>query len=160
MTNWRPRGKLIGKVIMKTKIPDPLSKQVKEVAVKEKVSVDQIVSIALAQLKKSSALSQDGLLRLQIFLNDFYTIAGMGDADGVRLAQFVMHQQFANHHHLQIRFHHAPELTGFQEWWANAVRSYAFIHGPFCALISIKQVKLPLWSLVAGAAPLSITKPE
>ncbi|HEX4120570.1 MAG TPA: hypothetical protein VH619_08145 [Verrucomicrobiae bacterium] len=42
--------------ILEVKIPDLLLKQVNEVAVKEKVSVDQIVSIALAaQVSASQA---------------------------------------------------------------------------------------------------------
>ena len=80
-------------------------------------------------------LSQDGLLCFQIFLNGFYEIAGIGDADGVGLAQFVMHQQFANHSHLKIRFRHAPELTGCQGLLAvNAARSFGFFHGQSCDL--------------------------
>jgi hypothetical protein len=67
----------------------------------------------------------------------------MRDADGVGFAQFVMHQQFANHDHLKIRLRHAPELTGFQGLLGDAVRRPAFIHGPFCALLSIKPDKSP-----------------
>jgi hypothetical protein len=87
--------------------------------------------------------SQDGLLRSEIFLNGFDAIAGIGDADGVGLGQFVMHQQFANHEHLKIRFRHAPELAGGQWLLANAARGLDFFHGQFCAFISIKPVKSP-----------------
>jgi len=67
-------------------------------------------------------LNQDGLVRFQIFLNGFYAIARIGDPDGVRLAQFVMHQQFADHSHLEVCMRHAPKLTRFQNWSANAAR--------------------------------------
>jgi hypothetical protein len=80
------------------------------------------------------ALSQDGLLGFQIFFNGFYAIAGIGDADGVVPAQFVMHQQFANHSHFKFCFRHAPELTGFQVLLANAAGRLDFCHGPSCAL--------------------------
>jgi hypothetical protein len=81
-----------------------------------------------------SLLNQDGLLCFQIFLNGFYGTAGIGAADGVRLNQFIMHQQFANYSHPKIRFGHAPELTGCQGWLNNAVRSLDFLHGQSCAL--------------------------
>jgi hypothetical protein len=83
----------------------------------------------------SSRLNQNGLVRFQIFLDGFYAVAGIGDPDGVGLAQFVMHQQFANHSHLKIGFWHPPELTGFQRLLANAVGRLNFYHGSFCALI-------------------------
>jgi hypothetical protein len=86
------------------------------------------------EISSKKWLSQDGLLRFEIFLDGFYAIAGIGDADGVESAQFVMHQQFANHEHLEIRFRHAPELTGFQGLLSNAGRSLDFLHGPSCAL--------------------------
>jgi hypothetical protein len=83
---------------------------------------------------KKQVLRQDGLLGFQIFFNGFYAIAGIGDADGVGPAQFVMHQQLANHDHLKIRFRHAPELSGFQGLLANAGRRLDFLHGQSCAL--------------------------
>jgi hypothetical protein len=79
-------------------------------------------------------LCQDGPLRFQKFLNVFYGITGIGDADGVGLAEFVMDQQFANHSHLQIPFRHAPELTSSQRGLNNAERSFVFLHGRSCAL--------------------------
>jgi hypothetical protein len=91
----------------------------------------------------NGGLSQHSLLRFQILLDGFDAIAGMGDADGVGLAQFVMHEQFPNHDHQKIRFRHAPELTGFQGWLANAPGRLYFFHVPSCAMISIKPVKSP-----------------
>ena len=45
----------------------------------------------------NGGLNQDGLLRFQIFLNGFYAIAGIGDADGVGLAQFaIIHWDIAS----------------------------------------------------------------
>jgi len=88
-------------------------------------------------LERSDArmeLREDGLLRFQIFLNGFYASDGIGAADGVRLDQFVMHQQFANHSHSKIRSRHAPELTGCQRLLNNAARSLDFLHGRCCAL--------------------------
>jgi hypothetical protein len=79
------------------------------------------------------SLSQNSLLRFQILLNGFYAVAGVGDADGVGLAQFVMHQQFANHSHSKIRIGHVPELTGCQKGLNNAARSLDFLHGRSCA---------------------------
>ena len=78
----------------------------------------------------NGGLSQHSLLRFQIFLDGFDAIAGMGDADGVGLAQFVMHEQFPNHDHQKIRFRHAPELTGFQELLADGARGLIFFHAP------------------------------
>jgi len=60
-------------------------------------------------------LNQDRLFRLQEFLNGFYVVAGIWDADGVGPAQFVMHQQFTYHSHPKIRFRHVPELTGSRD---------------------------------------------
>jgi hypothetical protein len=82
-----------------------------------------------------SASSQDGLPGFQIFLNGFYAIAGIGDADGVGLAQFVMHQQFANHSHFKFCFRHAPELAGFQGLLVNAAGRFDIFHGQYCPLI-------------------------
>jgi hypothetical protein len=81
----------------------------------------------------SIELNEDGLLRFQISLNGSYAIAGIGDAAGVGLAQFVMDQQFANHSDLKIAFRHAPELTGCQRGLNNAARSLDFLHGQSCA---------------------------
>jgi hypothetical protein len=44
-----------------------------------------------------------------------------------------MHQQFANHSHLEIPIRHAPELTGGQRWLANKAGRDDFLHGPSCA---------------------------
>ena len=80
-------------------------------------------------------LGQDGLLGFQKFLNGFYVVAGIGNADGVGLAQFVMHQQFADHAHLQMSFRHAPDLTGGQGWLAaSEAGRLSLFHGSFCAL--------------------------
>jgi len=65
-----------------------------------------------AAKENHQSLDQNSLLRFQISLNGSYAIAGIGDAAGVRLAQFIMHQQFANHPHSKFRIRHAPELTG------------------------------------------------
>jgi hypothetical protein len=78
-------------------------------------------------------LNQNRLVRLQIFLNGFYAIAGIGDPDGARLAQFVMHQQFANHAYLESCFRHAPDLTGFQWLQMNATNQPDFAHARVCA---------------------------
>ena len=50
-------------------------------------------SLPVLECRRSS---QDGLVRFQIFLNGLDAIAGIGDADGVGPAEFVMHQQFAD----------------------------------------------------------------
>jgi hypothetical protein len=73
-------------------------------------------------------LNQDGLVRFQIFLDGLYAVARIGDADGVGLAQFVMHQQFADHSHLKISFRHPPELAGFQRLLADATGRLGFCH--------------------------------
>jgi hypothetical protein len=59
-------------------------------------------------------LNQYGFVRFQIFFDGFYAIARISHTDGIGLAQFVMHQQLANHSHLKIRLGHTPDLTGFQ----------------------------------------------
>jgi hypothetical protein len=79
-------------------------------------------------------LSQNGLLAFQIFLNGFDAIAGIGNADGVVPAQFVVNQQFANHNHLKIRLLHAPELPCCQGLLGDAGRGLRFLHGSSCAL--------------------------
>jgi hypothetical protein len=78
-------------------------------------------------------LSQDGLLRFQMYLNGFYGIDGIEAADGVGLDQFVMHKQFANHGHSKIRSRHAPKLTGGQRLLDNVARGRDFLHGQSCA---------------------------
>jgi hypothetical protein len=45
-----------------------------------------------------------------------------------------MDQQFAHHDHLKIRFRHAPDLTGGQNWLANGASRLYFFHGLFCVL--------------------------
>jgi hypothetical protein len=47
----------------------------------------KVGSFSLAQLVKQIAprLNQDGLVRFQIFLNGFYALAEIGDANGVGL---------------------------------------------------------------------------
>ena len=39
---------------------------------------------------------------------------GIGDADGVRRRELVMHQQFTDQPDLKIEFRHPPDLAGFQ----------------------------------------------
>jgi hypothetical protein len=78
--------------------------------------------------------SQDGFVRLQIFFDGLDRVAGIGDADGVWLAEFVMHEQFADHSHLKIRIGHAPELAVFQWLLANAWSGLNFYHAQCCAL--------------------------
>jgi hypothetical protein len=70
---------------------------------------------------------------LQIFLNGFDATAGIGDPEGVRFAQFVMDQQFANHSNLEMGFRHVPDLTSFQGSRAKAAARLAFFHDLSCA---------------------------
>jgi hypothetical protein len=93
----------------------------------------------------SSRLSQDGLVRFQIFLNGFYPIAGSGDPFGVRLAQLVMYQQFADRLHTEMRIRHTPDLTGCQWLPTNAANHLCF-HGFIRAdlLFSIKDYRRKL----------------
>jgi hypothetical protein len=79
--------------------------------------------------KISLRLNQNRFIRFQIFLDGFYSVAGIGDADGVGLAKFVMHEQFADHSDLKIRLGHAPDLTGFQRFLGNAAGRFNFYHG-------------------------------
>jgi hypothetical protein len=57
--------------------------------------------------------AQHSLLCFEVFFDGFYAVTGIGDSNRVRLAQFVMNQQFSHHSHLEIRFRHVPDLTGF-----------------------------------------------
>jgi hypothetical protein len=78
--------------------------------------------------------NQDGLVRLEIFLDGLDAVAGIGHADGVGLAEFVMHEEFADHPDLKIGLGHAPELAGFQGLLAGAAGRFNFYHGSSCAL--------------------------
>jgi len=72
--------------------------------------------------KEICLLNQNSFVRFQIFLDGLDTVAGIGDTDGVGLAEFVMHEEFADHSHLKICFRHAPNLTGFEWFLDNAAR--------------------------------------
>ncbi|HXR03620.1 MAG TPA: hypothetical protein VN836_02810 [Verrucomicrobiae bacterium] len=78
-------------------------------------------------------LHQNRVVHLQIFLDGFYAIAGIGNPNGVWLAQVVMHQQFADHSHAETGFWHAPHLTGFQRLQTNATNRPDLPHVLACA---------------------------
>jgi hypothetical protein len=79
---------------------------------------------------------------LQIFFDGGYAAAGIGDPDGVRFAQFVMHQQFANHCNPEMSFRHMPDLTSFQGLLATAAAQLAFAHNSYPALeLPVKPAK-------------------
>jgi hypothetical protein len=78
---------------------------------------------------------QDRFVRLQISLDGLDAVAGAGGADGVRLAQFVMHKQPAHQPDTQMRFRHAPKLTRFQRGLNHATGRLGFYHGLSCAYI-------------------------
>jgi hypothetical protein len=84
-------------------------------------------AIALFQSRRLG-LNQNGLVILQIFFDGGYAAAGIGDPEGVRFAQFVMHQQFANHSNPEMGFRHVPDLTRFQGLWATAAARFALSH--------------------------------
>lgn len=65
-------------------------------------------------------------MRFQIFFDVGNAVDGIGDADGVRLAQFVMHQQFAHQGHSENPLSHAPDLSFGQLQW-RAEGKY-FVH--------------------------------
>jgi hypothetical protein len=76
--------------------------------------------------------SQDRLVCFEIFSDSFDAVAGVGDAKGIRLAQFVMHQQLAHKAYDQIRFRHTPKLTSFEGWWVNGAVQFDFYHVKTC----------------------------
>ena len=84
-------------------------------------------AIALLQ-PREPGLNQNGLVLLQIFFDGCYAAAGIGDPEGVRFAQFVMHQQFANHSNPEMGLRHVPDLTRFQGLRATAPARFAFTH--------------------------------
>jgi hypothetical protein len=93
-------------------------------------------NLAIQLVKQISPhLNQDGFVGLEIFLDGLDAVAGIGDTDGVGLAQLVMHEEFADHSHLKIRLSHSPELAGFQRLLAGTAGWLNFYHGEFCALI-------------------------
>jgi hypothetical protein len=81
-----------------------------------------------------SGSSQDGFVRFEIFLDGVDGAAGIGHADGIRLAEFVMHEEFADHADLKVRAGHAPDLTGDETVRTNTRGAGNFYHAVSCAL--------------------------
>ena len=77
---------------------------------------------------------QDGLLQSEKLLDGFDAAARIGNADSVRSAQLVMHQEFTHLDNPQIRLHHAPDLSGFQGWGTDALDRLDFDHALSCTL--------------------------
>jgi hypothetical protein len=81
-----------------------------------------------------SGSSQDGFIGFKIFLDGVDGAAGIGDADSIGLAEFVMHEEFADHADMEIGTGHMPNLTGDKSVRTNARGARNFYHAVSCAL--------------------------
>jgi hypothetical protein len=81
---------------------------------------------------KRPNLNQNSFVIFQVFFDGGYAAARIRNAEGVRFAQFVMYQQFANHSNPEMGLRHVPDLTRFQRLWAKAAAQLAISHGLCC----------------------------
>jgi hypothetical protein len=86
-------------------------------------------------MRLTSRLNQDGLVVLEIFFDGLDAVAGIGYADCVGLAEFVVNEKFADHSHLKVRLGHAPQLAGFQRFLVDAAGWFYIPHARACALM-------------------------
>ena len=75
---------------------------------------------------------EDSLVLFEKFFDVRFAANGVGNADGIVLAELVMNEELTNHVHLKIRLRHAPNLAVSQWFHARARSGFGLNHNTFC----------------------------